>query len=347
MPIAPHGAVPRGPTSEARPIHRASLVTACVPRVRLFADEVTQLTSVGLGDSYTTEQAPLLELWFDYPNGTVRASDTLPPYGWSRDERAEIEARRMLETFGAVDLDCLDTHAVSPNVSADYLVRCDGSVHDFCAFAAYVVPQLRALGWTVDIDEDYSFKVIETEKAPWYANLERDEERPDWFGLELGIEVDGQRVNLVPALVELLEQSSSKDKLGDILRRAPKCLAVPVGDKLYVPIPTARVRGILRIISELYEGTLGQDPLIRMPELKCGALDRLEDLFTSTGEPIEFTGAPRPRGRPEVDDEPLVPPAGLRAELRPYQKDGVAFLQRLRKAGRGGTRSSPFGAVPS
>jgi superfamily II DNA or RNA helicase len=342
MPIAPHGAVPRGPTSEARPVHRVASATSCVPHVRLFADEVTVHRAVGLGDSYETENAPLIELSFDYPGGRVRASEAFAPYGVVRDERAEHEARRMLETFGAVDLDCLDTHAVSPNVSADYVVRCDGSVHDFCAFAAYVVPQLRALGWVVSIDEDYSFKVVEAE-APWYANLEKDEERPDWFGLELGIEIDGQRVNLVPALVELLEQCNSKDKLGDILRRAPKCLAVPVGEKLYVPVPTARVRGILRIISELYEGTLGQDPILRMPELKCHSLDRLEELFEGEGEGLKFTGAPRPH-RHDLDDEvELTPPTGLRAELRPYQKDGVAFLQRLRRAGRGGILADDMG----
>src|SRR4029453_12211996 len=116
--------------------------------------------------------------------------DDIGSDGNVRDRSAEVRARTFLESFGAVPLDCLDDWATS--VHADYAIRCEGNVHDFCAFSAYVVPQLRALGWLVEIDPKYPFRVV-VDGPAWFANVESlagepGSDRPDWFGLELGID---------------------------------------------------------------------------------------------------------------------------------------------------------------
>jgi len=359
----------------------------CRPYVRLFADEVVIHRTEGLGSVFETEQVPLLELAFDYGALRVPASEDelrlgrssdededendddplfapllpLPTYGSAaaaasrgapvaRDPQAEARARCLLESFGAVPLDCLEDWAAS--VHADYAVRCEGNVHDFCAFSAYVVPQLRSMGWNVEIASDYPFKVVASEPA-WYANVERvsrDGEttaRPDWFGLELGIDLDGRRVNLLPALIELIERANGKG-IADLEKSAKKCLALPVGDGLYLPVPAERARALLRVLAELWEGALGANGKLEFPQVRAPALLSLEEAFqTGDGATLHVGGDGSARTWAEslVSDTivAITPPAGLRAELRPYQVEGVTWLQNLRARGVGGVLADDMG----
>ena len=341
------------PASATFPITPGATVAACVPCIRLFADEVVIHRTEGLGSVFETEKMPLLELSFEYDGMRYLASDAEgvedESENESRDLDGEARARRFLESFGAVPLDCLDEWATS--VHADYAVRCEGNVHDFCAFSAYVVPQLRALGWVVDIDRDYPFRVVDREPA-WYANVEsvsRDGEttqRPDWFGLELGIDLDGRRVNLLPALIELIERSNGKG-FTELAQSAKKCLALPVGDGLYLPVPAERARALLRVLAELWEGTTGAKGRIEFPQVRAPALLALEDAFIADGAQLNMGGDGRARAWAEQLVAPALveatPPVGLNAQLRPYQIEGLTWLQNLRARGVGGILADDMG----
>jgi superfamily II DNA or RNA helicase len=328
-------------------------VGACIPCVRLFADDVVIHRTEGLGSVFETEKVPLLELSFEYDGMRYLASDADGVEDESEDETrdlvGEAKARRFLESFGAVPLDCLDDWATS--VHADYAVRCEGNVHDFCAFSAYVVPQLRALGWVVEIDGDYPFRVVDREPA-WYANVEcvsRDGEaveRPDWFGLELGIDLDGRRVNLLPALIELIERSNGKG-FSELAQSAKKCLALPVGDGLYLPVPAERARALLRVLAELWEGANGEKGKIEFPQVRAPALLSLEEAFAVDGASLTMGGDGRAKAWAEQLVAPplaeVAPPAGLQASLRSYQVEGLTWLQNLRARGVGGILADDMG----
>ena len=315
----------------------------------------------GLGSRFETEQVPLLEMSFEYDGLRFMASDEdgeegseegdFGGIGDVRDRTAEVTARRFLESFGAVPLDCLDDWATS--VHADYAIRCEGNVHDFCAFSAYVVPQLRALGWRVEVDPKYPFRVVDREPA-WYANVESvtekpGEARPDWFGLELGVDIDGpprRRVNLLPALLELIERANGKG-LNELAQSAKKCLALPVGDGLYLPVPAERARALLRVLAELWEGNSGTKGKIEFPQVRAGALLALEEAFAADGGALTLGGDDRARAWAEKLVAPQLvtveKPLGLCAELRPYQVEGLAWLQNLRARGVGGILADDMG----
>jgi superfamily II DNA or RNA helicase len=300
---------------------------------------------------------PVLELGFVYAGVRIAASDPrerfFVPDGRGmrevrRDRAAEIAARRVLESFGAVELRCLDAYEPALDSRADYLVRVDGDVHAYCSFAAYALPQLRALGWRVEIDEGYPYRVISSD-VPWYVELHPDDTAPDWFGLELGVVIDGRRTSLLPALLDLLDRCPDDSTLSALLRSSSRYLAVPAGNGCWLPVPADRLRRVLGVLRDLYDGKT-TPPLrfgerLRVPEVRSVSLGRLDDAFDD--DALAWGGSPSARDRSRAlaapPAAPAAPPAGLRVELREYQRVGVAWLQHLRALGVGGVLADDMG----
>jgi superfamily II DNA or RNA helicase len=322
----------------------------------VFTDECTVLSHDGLRTTYETRALPLLRLTFDW-------GDAIP------DERVEASYRRVLESFGALELDALDDAAPAPSVDADYTLAVEGSAHDFCAFLSETVPELRARGFRVTVSDAHKYKVISA-PATFYATIaaargdapngrvdaEDDEgdEASDWFSIELGLEVDGKRVPIMATLLELLEETSSLDGLRTLFRRSRKTIAVPITDGVYLSVPVEKIRALLRVLSELYEWQNAKDGKLRVHESRAAALAALEDAFdapdASGGAPCSFrlTGDEAFLARAHalsgvLDETEVTAPAGLRAELRSYQKTGLAWLCRLADNGTGGVLADDMG----
>jgi superfamily II DNA or RNA helicase len=306
------------------------------PCLRVFADTLFVDDGSRRGDEVCTA---MLRLDFDYGGRRVRAVDPRPSS--LRDHAAEAQACRVLESFGVVELSQLDDCAVAPGAGVDYIVALDGDVHALCAFGAYAVPQLRNLGWRVEIDPEYPWQTIGND-APLYAAAMPEDKRPDWFGIELGVEVDGQRIDLLPALLELLDTAGD---LSALVRPARRCIAVRVDDRRWLPVPPDRLRMLAKVLLELYrDGGKLRAPVLRAPLIAdlCGALH-------DPDRPVRWVGDTRIREQafamamgPRRATRTALP-AELCAELRPYQRDGVAWLQHLREHGAGGVLADDMG----
>jgi superfamily II DNA or RNA helicase len=328
---------------------------ACQPRLRLFADQVVVTRTDGLVCDVDEALVPLIELSFDYQGTVVRASDertrvfraeggTLTAV--ERDRRLEGEARRVLERLGAVELSCVDSIAAPDDSAADYVVRADGDEHTFCAFTARLLARWRALGWRAEVDAAYPFRVVEQEST-WYAQIEPCEDRTDWFGLELGIEIDGRRVDMLPVLLDLLEQMEDGDDAGSIASLATSrraTWALRVSETHHVTVPVERLRALLRVVAELYQGEHRCERAF--PEVRGSALVDLDAAFARSGGALRIADRAGVVEHARVRRAPAPPielPSGLRATLRPYQADGVAFLQRLRESASGGVLADEMG----
>ncbi len=340
-----------------------------IPHVRLFAGPVLVTRTTGLSCEVHEAVVPFIELAFDYGGTLVRANDERLRLfractghegleSVSRDLAQEDCARHVLERLGAVDCTCVESMSAPDGCDAEYVVCVDGDAQAYCAFTERAVSQFRALGWTVDIDEEYPFRLVESEPA-WYASLSRsaghtrtdasrpkatsDEER-GWFGLELGIVVDGVRVDLVPIVLELLEQVEGAGGLDALTSPSQTTFALPVSATKHLALPLDRLRSLLRVVAELYQGE-GRRGL-GFPEVRITALVALDEEFRRTGGAIAWAGETAVLERAQTSSKPkcaYAPPQGLRATLRPYQAEGVAFLQRLRDAGVGGILADEMG----
>jgi superfamily II DNA or RNA helicase len=323
--------------------------------VRLFADRVMVTRARGLSCECEEVLAPLIALSFDYGGTRIRASDESPRLfrstggalaAMDRDTAGEAQARHVLERLGAVELSCFDEIAAPEGCDAEYVVDVDGDAHAFCAFTAQAIPRLQSLGWQITIDPEYPFRVAAPTDVTWYADVE-PEERPDWFSLELGVEVDGARVDLLPLIVELLDTANESEGLHALEGRFRSSYALRISDTQHVSVAPERLRALLHVVIELYQGGTGsKDGKVAFPGVRAPALERLDEAFRTQGtkiawkDPAEVTERARAISRPRP---PAAPPKELRASLRPYQHEGVAFLQHLREQETGGILADDMG----
>ncbi len=327
----------------------AASVRAFVPCLRLRSETLLIDQSEGFGEDFREVESAVIDLRFNYSGLEIEAGRPLTLEECFRDGRGESECRRVLESFGAVELAELQDIALLPGATADYAVSLDGDADALAAFSTTVVPKLRALGWEVDIDKDYPCHVVSD--ARWYASVTAEagsdetavdggEER-GWFELELGVEVDGEQVDLLPVLLDLIETRGMQALLQTPRQRQ---MALPLGGKRYLAVPPGRIQAVVRVLSELYEieGT-GPGGGLRVPELAPDILDELQSAFED--DSLNWSGdTERVRMKvPRNVPPPVEVPLGLQATLRPYQMEGLAFLQNLREHGAGAILADDMG----
>ena len=330
---------------------QAAEITAFVPRIRLFAERVLVTRTQGLSCECEEILVPLIELTFDYRDASTgdRAST-------ERDVVGESDARRTLENLGAVELSCFEEIAAPPDCVADYAVRIDGDAHAFCAFTALALPRLRALGWCIDIAADYPFGVVASE-TPWFASVEPlampGREESDWFSLELGVEVGGANVDLLPLIVDLLGDADEAEGLRALERRFRSPYALRVSDTHHVTVTPERLRALVHVVIELYQGGQGgrgartrDGNAIAFPEVRAAALARIDAAFKRDGTTLTWRDPAHVKGRADtLTSRPprAAAPPELKATLRTYQEEGVAFLQHLREHEVGGVLADDMG----
>ncbi len=321
--------------------------------VRLFAERVVVDCNPD-GSKMEEALAPLIELRFRYPavNRCIRATDPTEYFlsasgqgidALYRDRPTEQDARRVLESLGAVDVQCVETIGISADIDADYVVRIGGNAQQHCDFSAHAIPRLRQLGWEINIAKDFPYQVVDSPIAFWAdVRPSEDSERPDWFALELGVWVDGERINLLPALIELLEESHEGQTLQQLNHR-PRA-AVPIGATRYVMMQTSTLRDLLQVVVELYEGSDGQALHLSLSEARV--LSVLDQAFANARMPLKWNDPSRAR---QTGEALLAPadekdgPTDLQAILRPYQREGLGWLQRLVEHDVGGVLADDMG----
>ena len=110
------------------------------------------------------------------------------------------------------------------------------------------VPALEAEGWRIETDPGFRHRVVEAE-GDWEASL--GEKSGWWFSLELGIDVGGERVPLLPVLAQAVRRMRAARDGEDLLQG--ETLYAPLPDGRTLALPTERVRPMLETLVELYD----------------------------------------------------------------------------------------------
>ncbi|WP_407636511.1 LAGLIDADG family homing endonuclease, partial [Deinococcus phoenicis] len=256
----------------------------------------------------------------------------------SRDPAAEKKAGGQVTRTGLKRLQTLQArgdHIRHPRANALYAFADEA---DWQRFLTAEVPKLEAKGFRVEVDPSFPYQFAEVED--WYGEAQ---EEGGWFTLELGVIVDGERRSLIPILVSLIAERPelfTPEALAALKDDDLITARLPDGRRL--ALPAGRVRAILSVLVELHLRDLPAGPL-RLPVLDAARLAMLDEVLHA-----RWLGADRllelgRRLRSFQGVSEVQPPAGLNADLRPYQQQGLAWLQFLREYDLGGILADDMG----
>ena len=169
-----------------------------------------------------------------------------------------------------------------------------------------------------------------------------DHEDGGWFELHLGIEVGGQRIDLVPLLTPLLRGGPNEWKKLPRAGGEPPAVLATCGDNAVVRVPLDLLADLHAKLVELFDAPPGPGGGWRIDPQRGDLLDALDRLSP------RWIGAEKLRALAKrlascLEPPPVVVPAGLTATLRPYQIHGLAWMRRLRELNIGGILADDMG----
>ncbi|MDD3764067.1 MAG: DEAD/DEAH box helicase [Nevskiales bacterium] len=235
----------------------------------------------------------------------------------------------------------LDDEDISRFATGDYVLERGEGRPASPAHLAKVLPRLAAAGFALEFEEDFPVELLQEPDA-WHLDV-RD--RGDaWFDVSLGIDVAGERIDLLPVLRGLLtDPAFPHAPLPN--ERDDTVWLTAIDERRKVPLPLKRLRALIEPLVEWLSRPIehdgGADPdaqtvlPLRLPQ--AAVLDEL---------PIPLAGGEALRERLQALDAeraPARPAEGFRAELRPYQQQGLAWLGFLADAGLGGILADDMG----
>lgn len=192
------------------------------------------------------------------------------------------------------------------------------------------IPQLTETGlWRFTMDDSFVLRFDDVDH--WEAQVYDSAPTNAWFDVSMGFEIDGQRIDLLPLLIDLLEQNPNPLALKLKLQSDPHIL-VPINDHHWVRLESKRLITVFDTLIELYDhSALGADGRLRLNKLQSAAFNEFlndpfmqwkgaEDIQKLAQRLSDFSGI-----------APVPPPEGLQATLRPYQQQGLNWLQFLRE----------------
>ncbi|MEA2743095.1 MAG: hypothetical protein QOG25_1466, partial [Acetobacteraceae bacterium] len=323
------------------------------PQLRLISGTLPRDPSYGRGSARMLGRGlyavPLVRLSYEYGSITLpRSLKPLPRiivrdgtlFEVMRDRAAEAQVLTELTELGFGSV-----HEVVPVYyqhahTDDFVLREYGPNPTWLQIVTQEVPRLRRAGWTIDIDNDFPVQVLSAD-ADIDAEL-IEGSGIDWLELHLGVTVDGEQVDLVPALVRLIARPEAA-----ALVEGPddKPFVLTLLDGRLLSLPMSRIRPTLQALLELWssggiDADAGKIGFSRLDAADLAGLEERTGLIWRGGEALRDLGRTlrQSGGIPKA----LVPDSFL-ATLRPYQGQGVDWLQFLGSAGLGGVLADDMG----
>jgi superfamily II DNA or RNA helicase len=257
-------------------------------------------------------------------------------YVIKRRQPKERNARKRL-----ADFDFVEARTLYPFVDVNHahdLVMAEPD--DWLDFLNLYAAKLQAEGFEIHIDDDFPYHLV-TSSDDFEAGFETS--GIDWFELTLGVEIDGERRALAPIVATLV---ATPDFTPDLIKQLAE-----EGGHFYLPLADGRhlalaANRFLPLVLALHSLKLSGVSMDAQAKIKLSPAD-VVPLLALENETFAFRCADHLRrlaGLFQVRGltEPRLPES-FRAKLRPYQAQGLAWLDLLRESGLGGVLADDMG----
>jgi superfamily II DNA or RNA helicase len=316
-------------------------VPAGTPVLRL---RLTRASFRRLGVGRIEERLALAVPWFDYPNGvSAMGVEGGAPYlrrrlddRWQtlqRDAEAETRAWDLLRAAGLESWRRQAGHQLLAEDGVEGLVPHRNDAVGWLGFLGEGLPELERQGVLVEIAEDFPYTIAQADD--WFVAVE-ESVGSDWFDLDLGVAIGGERISLVAPLLRLLREQPD---LAGLVRSLDEKQNYPVAidERRILPVPAGRLKAWLLPLLEFLDDE--RPRLARHHAAALAGLDALPAQWIG-GEELRALGH-RLRDFRGIEHRPPAP--GFTATLRPYQQDGLDWLQFLREFGLAGILADDMG----
>lgn len=292
----------------------------------------------GLSDEY-----PVAVLHFAYPDGPTLTGCAQPAELVAleggrllrRDLASERAVWQQLQAVGLESFRDRLANNIWLDGGEDCLLTAPADVRGWLPLLSSGVARLEQAGIEVEYAEDFPFELARPDD--WFAEIDEEQgSGTDWFDLDLGVRVEGERISLVGPLVRLLkDQANLLQRLGKM--DEGDTVPVKLDERRILPMPVARLRAWLVPLIEFLDGE--RPRLSRHHAAALAALDEHPTHWMG-GEALRELGQ---RLRAFEGIAAVEVPADFTATLRPYQQAGLNWLQFLRSYGLAGVLADDMG----
>lgn len=292
------------------------------------------------------EEYPAAELRFDYAEGVSVTGSAQPdplvrferdgsPVTLRRDLAHERACWARLEAAGLLGFRQRLPAYRRIGSTEDCLLTAPADARGWLPLMSERLTGLEAAGIDIEYAPDFPFQLASADE--WFVALDEAEDGgQDWFDLDLGVVIDGERVSLVPPLLQLMRDQPQLLQRLDTLDETAT-LPLQLDQRRLLPVPVARLRSWLRPLLEFLD-----DDRPRLSRYQAAALADLEEQPTRWlgGEALRELGE---RLRNFAGIAEAQPAPGFAATLRPYQQAGLNWLQFLRSYQLSGVLADDMG----
>ncbi|MGE0109821.1 MAG: SWIM zinc finger domain-containing protein, partial [Bdellovibrionales bacterium] len=255
--------------------------TTLKPKAQIFLSRITSLSSDQEGE---TEAVAFLN--FSYDDFTIHPS-AQNDYIQQKQKTDIALLPRTLKKEGELlkrlSDENLTVHPLaSPTFAKDLdprgmalVPQDDASPWFWLDFIENSIPRLKEEGFEIQIAPDFESEVVQLDNEDIDADFTQNGDW--WFSLDLGITINGERVQLLPLLVSMIRSMRSMEDI-EYLTNVKTCYA-PLPDGRKVALPAERIKTILTTLVELFEDkSLGKDGDIRVSMDIAAAFMKLEGI---------------------------------------------------------------------
>ena len=253
---------------------------------------------------------------------------------YERDQKQESRYLKHLKDNGLIVLkeaDILDaqTQHEWTYLDSECLIAMNEQHEKVQYFMTAIIPALEAQGWEICYHDSFPVKqMIDPDK--WYLHHEETSDI-DWFSLDLGILVSGEKISLLPHLVKIIQNGYLKNNTTDNVMPEKYMIELPVGKSIL--IEHERLRHILKTLMSVYDKYDFAEKEMHLERQQLPTLANIYQAIGSDnmhwfGEEKILKAAQQLTKQSEISPVPI--PHTFKTKLRDYQQQGVAWLQFLK-----------------
>lgn len=238
------------------------------------------------------------------------------------------KANQLLKLIPSIGQDGLSIKGSQKN--STFLVTAADCLVDKETFIEQCLPKLIENGIDLSTKNLHFFEVLQAIDGKWISEISTSGD--DFFNFELGIIFEGQKIQILPLVVDLLKKYELEElnSLADDF-----CLTLAINKYKKIAIPLGRIKPVLNVLGEVIQKQMAKG------EVKLSLAKRQASLLyemSQASKALEMRWLDESamlRLGEELSDfkkiEDVAPPKNFLANLRDYQRSGINWLQFLRR----------------